>query len=83
MKRREFLKSAMATGAGLLLFPDGLRGQAAPGNKLNIALIGCGAQGQVLLESLLVIEGIKLVVDAEQETQAREILAGVEAPAPA
>ena len=29
----------MATGAGLLVFPNGLRGQGAPGNKLNIALL--------------------------------------------
>ena len=30
-------------------------------NKINVALIGCGAQGQVLLDSLMVIEGIRLV----------------------
>lgn len=45
MKRRVFLKSAMATGAGMLIFPNGLRGQAAPGNKLNIALIGTWGRG--------------------------------------
>ena len=45
MKRRVFLKSAMATGAGLLIFPNGLRGQTAPGNKLNIALIGTWGRG--------------------------------------
>lgn len=65
--RREFLGTTAIAGAGLLLAscsPDS--NSKAPGaksalSKLNIALIGCGAEGQVLLESLLVIEGINLV----------------------
>src|ERR1035437_4292218 len=65
--RREFIGASAAAGAGLLLTscsPDS--GQKAAANKtsalnkINIALIGCGAQGQVLLDSLLVIEGIRL-----------------------
>jgi predicted dehydrogenase len=41
MRRRHFLKSLAATGAGTLLLPKGtLFGQDAPSNKLNIALIG-------------------------------------------
>ena len=65
--RREFIGASAAAGAGLLLTscsPDS--GQKAATNKtstlnkINIALIGCGAQGQVLLDSLLVIEGIRL-----------------------
>jgi predicted dehydrogenase len=41
MQRRQFLKSAAATGAGLLIFPsDTLNGANAPSNKLNVALIG-------------------------------------------
>jgi len=72
ISRREFLGTTAVAGAGLLLAscsPDsGPKPVAAKGgalSKLNIALIGCGAQGQVLLESLLVIEGIRLaaVVD--------------------
>ena len=65
--RREFLSTTAAAGAGLLLAscsPDsGAKPAAAkksPLNQLNVALIGCGAQGQVLLESLLVIEGVRL-----------------------
>src|ERR1035437_9305314 len=65
--RREFIGASAAAGAGLLLTscsPDS--GQKAATNKtstlnkINLALIGCGAQGQVLLDSLLVIEGIRL-----------------------
>jgi len=52
MKRRVFLKSAMATGAGLLVFPNGLRGQNAPGNKLNIALIGTWGRGLAHFDSI-------------------------------
>ena len=65
--RREFIGASAAAGAGLLLTscsPDSSQKAAGPKstlNKLNIALIGCGAEGQVLLDSLLVIEGIKLL----------------------
>ena len=41
IRRRAFLKSAAATGAGLIILPSGvLSGPAAPSNKLNIAMIG-------------------------------------------
>ncbi len=65
--RREFLGTTAVAGAGLLLAscsPDsGQKPATSKGvlSNLNVALIGCGAEGQVLLESLLVIEGIKLV----------------------
>ena len=66
--RRDFIGTTAVAGAGLLLAscsPDaGSKTSATKGgalSKLNIALIGCGAEGQVLLESLLVIEGIHLV----------------------
>lgn len=65
--RREFLGTTAVAGAGLILTscspdssPKTVPTKSALSN-LNIALIGCGAQGQVLLESLLLIEGIKLV----------------------
>ena len=68
ISRREFISTTAVAGAGLLLTscsPDGSPKTAAakksPLNKLNIALIGCGAQGQVLLDSLMVIEGLNLV----------------------
>jgi len=66
--RRDFIGATAAAGAGLLLTscsPDSGKPAAAPGksakSKLNIALIGCGAQGQVLLDSLTVIDGLNLV----------------------
>ena len=68
LTRREFIGTTAAAGAGLLLTscsPDaGPKAAANKGsvlNKINVALIGCGAQGQVLLDSLQVITGIRLV----------------------
>ena len=61
--RREFVRTAAAAGAGLIL-TSGFRAGAqpvSPNSKLNIALVGFGAQGRVLLESLLKIDGIQLV----------------------
>jgi predicted dehydrogenase len=72
LTRREFLGTTAAAGAGLLLTscsPDSNSSAAGKKtsalSKLNIALIGCGAEGQVLLESLMVIEGINLVAIAD------------------
>ena len=53
MHRRQFLKTAAATGTGLLLLPSGARaGKNAPGNKLNIALIGVWGRGLAHYDSL-------------------------------
>lgn len=53
MKRREFLKSAAFTGAaGLILPQTTLFGAAAPGNKLNIALIGTAGRARAHLKAI-------------------------------
>ena len=66
--RREFIGASAVAGAGLLLTSCSANSdsknavnQTSTLNKINVALIGCGAQGQVLLDSLQVIEGIRLV----------------------
>lgn len=62
--RREFVRTTAAAGAGLMLAAATAPafGQTKSANgKINIALIGCGAEGQVLLESILKIEGVHLV----------------------
>lgn len=42
LSRRNFFSKSAAAGAGLLVLPSGtLFGENRPGNKLNIALIGC------------------------------------------
>jgi secreted PhoX family phosphatase len=84
LSRREFLGTTAAAGAGLLLTscsPDSNTPAAAAtpensGKKLNVALIGCGAQGQVLLESLQVITSINLVACADIWDYNRKIVMG-------
>ncbi|MEI6278508.1 MAG: Gfo/Idh/MocA family oxidoreductase [Verrucomicrobiae bacterium] len=61
--RRDFVRTAAAAGAGLVLASGNrLFSQASPANnRINVALVGFGAQGRVLQESLLKINGIQLV----------------------
>ena len=68
ISRREFLgATAAAAGAGLLLTscrPDDTpqpSSKKTPLDTLNVALIGFGEEGHVLLESLLNIEGVRVV----------------------
>jgi hypothetical protein len=62
--RREFVRVSAVAGAGLALAGTKVFGQgnsSGADKPMEIALIGFGAQGRVLLESLLKINGIKLV----------------------
>jgi predicted dehydrogenase len=61
--RREFVRTTAVAGAGMILAAGApvLGQNKSPNNRINVALIGFGAQGRVLLESLLKIEGIQLV----------------------
>jgi predicted dehydrogenase len=53
MKRRDFLKAAATTGAGLLILPSTmLRGANAPSNKLNVALIGTWGRGEAHFDAI-------------------------------
>jgi predicted dehydrogenase len=72
--RREFLQASATVGAGLMLAGSvrSLAQTPSANGKINIALIGFGAEGRVLLESLLVIEGIQLVAVVDIWDYARE-----------
>ncbi len=60
MDRRSFLQSTAAVGAGLAVVPNVF---AQTGGKkpddINIALLGAGAQGQVLMQAMLKIPGVR------------------------
>ena len=58
MDRRSFLKSTAAVGAGLAMVPNVLT-RAAAGDDINIALLGAGAEGQVLMNAILKIPNIR------------------------
>jgi len=58
--RREFLRSTAALGAGVVLAPKSFGRAAGSGpDDINVALLGAGAQGQVLLNACLKIPGVR------------------------
>jgi predicted dehydrogenase len=60
INRRSFLRSTAAVGAGLALAPKSFGiTTASKTDDLNVALLGCGAQGQVLMLACTKIPGIR------------------------
>ncbi len=58
--RRDFLKTSAAAGAGLIVAPwIKTSGKSSVTNDINIALLGAGAEGQVLMNACLKIPNIK------------------------
>ena len=58
--RRSFLRSTAAAGAGLALSPMAVKpARAAKADDINIALLGAGAEGQVLMTAMLQMPGIR------------------------
>jgi len=67
MKRRQFLKSLTFTGAaGMVLPRTTLFGAAAPGNKLNVALIGTWGRGEAHFGALS-SENVVALCDINEE----------------
>ncbi len=61
MDRREFMRSTAAVGAGLIFSPM-VAAQTETGQKpedINVAIIGVGDQGRILLESAVKIPGVR------------------------
>jgi len=60
MNRRRFIKTGTAISTGMIFAPMIMtRAKANDSNDLNIALIGTGAQGQVLMNATLKIPNIR------------------------
>jgi predicted dehydrogenase len=59
LTRRDFLASSAKLGAFIAAAPYIARGADAKGDQLNVALIGCGEQGAVLLNAALKIPNIR------------------------
>ncbi len=59
VKRRDFLRSAAAVGAGLVAAPTILGAEKAGPAPINVAVIGTGTQGRVLVEQARKIEGVR------------------------
>ena len=62
INRRIFLRSAAAAGAGLALSPVvlGRPGDVKKADDINVALLGVGEQGQILMSACLKIPGIRI-----------------------
>jgi predicted dehydrogenase len=79
MNRRQFMRSGAATGAGLLFSPMVVAQTQTPakGDDINVAIIGSGDQGRVLLEAAVKITGVRfkalcdIWVKYNQSNQAR------------
>jgi len=87
LSRRRFLQQAGATSLAGLAFPAivpaSVRGGArsvAPGDKIGVALIGSGPQGQGVTRGFLAEEAARVVavcdVKADQRLMARELVDG-------
>jgi predicted dehydrogenase len=61
MRRRDFLETGIAAGAGAVLISSRLAAaqDAAEPAPLNVALLGAGTQGRALLSAALLIPGIR------------------------
>lgn len=51
--RRDFIKMAGTAAGGLVLSSGMLSAQRKGGDKVNVAVVGYGAEGEVLMNSLL------------------------------
>ncbi len=85
LSRRQFLQRAGATSLAGLAFPTivpasvrGGAGGVAPGDKIAVALVGAGPQGQGVMKGFLVEEAARVVavcdVKSDQLQMARELV---------
>lgn len=59
--RREFIKASSLAAGGLVMSSGMLSAQNKGGDKINVALIGFGAEGEVLMNSLLKLPYLNFV----------------------
>ena len=59
VSRRDFLSTGLKLGTAVLVAPHVVRGASGGSDTVNVALIGCGAQGRVLLNAALKIPDLR------------------------
>ena len=57
--RRDFIKAGTVAGAGIVAAPAIVKAENKGTDTVNIALLGCGAQGLVQMKSCLKIPGVR------------------------
>ncbi len=70
--RRQWLKHAAVLGSAFAmpdLVPSSVFGSAAPSNRINVGLIGCGHQSQRIVPSFLVHDDVQLVAVCDVNRQ--------------
>ena len=78
MDRRAFLASAAALGAGVVLGAGPAFGAGGGGaDDLNLALIGAGAEGMVLLREVLKVPGIRVKAVCDIWDYSRRYASGI------
>ena len=83
LSRRDFLKTTAAAGLGAALAGKALpqtaheppKPAAANPDELRIAVIGCGAQGRVLIESILRIPAVRIAAICDIWSYSRQYTA--------
>lgn len=73
--RRSFIKNAAMTGIAINLVPSGLLsggGRKAPGERLNIALVGCGTQGIKMLIPWLEREDLQFIATCDPNRESSD-----------
>ena len=74
--RRTFLKTTTTTAASAIAFPSVLRSQPAgtpaPGNRLNVAIIGAGGRGGAAVQGMK-DENIVAICDVDDERSGAEL----------
>jgi len=59
VNRRDFMKAGLLVGGGIILgAPSILRAQTPPADALQVAIVGVGSQGRILLDAMLGIPGL-------------------------
>lgn len=58
LNRRDFIKAGVLASGGILLAPSIARAQSA-NSEIQVAIVGLGVQGRVLLDSMLNIPGLR------------------------
>ncbi len=78
LSRRDFLRSTAAAGLGAALSGPALARSPSPpaavkaADELRVAVIGCGAQGRVLIESMLRIPSVRIAAIADIWSYSRQ-----------
>ena len=80
ISRRDFLRSPAAAGLGVALTgpapaqgpPPAAPARAKAADELRVAVIGCGAQGRVLVESMLRVPSVRIVAIADIWSYSRQ-----------